>query len=150
MLHTRGYTIACAESCTGGLLTSRLTDVPGSSAWVEQGVVVYSNAAKTRLLGVPAVLVSEHGAVSEPVAAAMASGVRERSGTSVGIGITGIAGPDGGTPDKPVGTVAIAVEGPWGRAVRTRVFPGGRAQVKFFATQAALDDLRRSLLRERP
>jgi nicotinamide-nucleotide amidase len=150
MLHTRGYTIACAESCTGGLLTSRLTDVPGSSAWVEQGVVVYSNEAKTRLLGVPAVLVSEHGAVSEPVAAAMASGVRERSGTSVGIGITGIAGPDGGTPDKPVGTVAIAVEGPWGRAVRTRVFPGGRAQVKFFATQAALDDLRRSLLRERP
>jgi nicotinamide-nucleotide amidase len=148
MLRERGYTVACAESCTGGLLTSRLTDVPGSSAYVERSVVVYSNPAKTELLGVPPGLIAEHGAVSEPVAIAMASGVRERAGTSVGIGITGIAGPDGGTPEKPVGTVAIAVEGPWGRVVRMRVFPGGRAQVKFFATQAALDELRRALLRE--
>ena len=143
------YTIAAAESCTGGLLTSRLTDVPGSSAYVERAVVVYSNAAKTELLGVAAALIAEHGAVSEPVAIAMATGVRERAGTAIGVGITGIAGPDGGTAEKPVGTVAIAVSGPWGTSARTRVFPGGREQVKFFATQAALDDLRRALLRER-
>jgi nicotinamide-nucleotide amidase len=148
LLRRRGYTIAAAESCTGGLLTSRLTDVPGSSGWVDRSVVVYSNAAKTDLLGVPAALIAAHGAVSEPVALAMASGVRERAGTTVGVGITGIAGPDGGTAEKPVGTVAIAVEGPWGRAVRTRVFPGGREQIKFFATQAALDDVRRALARE--
>jgi nicotinamide-nucleotide amidase len=149
LLRGRGYTIAAAESCTGGLLTSRLTDVPGSSAYVERAVVVYSNAAKTELLGVPDSLITAHGAVSEPVALAMASGVRARAKTTIGIAITGIAGPDGGSPEKPVGTVAIAVEGPWGRAVRTRRFFGGREQVKFFATQAALDDLRRALLRER-
>jgi nicotinamide-nucleotide amidase len=149
LLRGRGYTIAAAESCTGGLLTSRLTDVPGSSAYVERAVVVYSNAAKTELLGVPDSLITAHGAVSEPVALAMASGVRARAKTTIGIAITGIAGPDGGSAEKPVGTVAIAVEGPWGRAVRTRQFFGGREQVKFFATQAALDDLRRALLRER-
>jgi nicotinamide-nucleotide amidase len=149
LLRARGYTVAAAESCTGGLLTSRLTDVPGSSAWVERSVVVYSNASKTDLLGVPAELIAVHGAVSEPVALAMATAVRERSGTTIGIGITGIAGPDGGSPEKPVGTVAIAIDGPWGRTVRTRVFPGGRQQVKFFATQAALDDVRRALERER-
>jgi nicotinamide-nucleotide amidase len=140
--------VAAAESCTGGLLTSRLTDVPGSSAYLDRGVVVYSNQAKVDMLGVPAALIAEHGAVSEPVALAMASGIRQRAGASIGIGISGIAGPDGGTAEKPVGTVAIAVEGPWGSAARTRVFPGGRAQVKFFATQAALDDLRRALRRE--
>ena len=145
LLRERGYTIAAAESCTGGLLTSRLTDVPGSSAYVERSVVVYSNAAKTALLGVPAALIEGYGAVSEPVASAMAGGIRERAGTTIGIGITGIAGPDGGTAEKPVGTVAIAVDGPWGCRVRTRVFPGGREQVKFFATQAALDDVRRAL-----
>jgi len=149
LLRARGYSVAAAESCTGGLLASRLTDVPGSSAYVERAVVAYSNVAKTALLGVPAQLIAEHGAVSEPVALAMATGVRERSGTSIGIGITGLAGPDGGSPQKPVGTVAIAIDGPWGRTVRTRVFPGGRQQVKFFATQAALDDLRRALARER-
>jgi len=148
LLRARGYTVAAAESCTGGLLTSRLTDVPGSSAYVERSVVAYGNAAKTALLGVPSALIAEHGAVSEPVALAMATGVRERSGTSIGIGITGIAGPDGGSPEKPVGTVAIAIDAPWGRTVRTRVFPGGRQQVKFFATQAALDDVRRALARE--
>ncbi len=145
LLRDRGVTVAAAESCTGGLLTSRLTDVPGSSAYVERSVVVYSNAAKTELLGVPAALIEQHGAVSEPVALAMAAGIRARAGTTIGIGITGIAGPDGGTPEKPVGTVAIAVDGPWGCRVRTRVFPGGREQVKFFATQAALDDVRRAL-----
>jgi nicotinamide-nucleotide amidase len=149
LLRAKGYTVAAAESCTGGLLTSRLTDVPGSSGWVERSVVTYSNAAKTDLLGVPSSLIAEHGAVSEPVALAMATGIRVRAGTSIGIGITGIAGPDGGSPDKPVGTVAIAVDGPWGCSVRTRAFPGGRQQVKYFATQAALDDLRRALARER-
>jgi len=146
LLREHGSTIAVAESCTGGLLASRLTDVPGSSAYLERGIVAYSNAAKTELLGVPADLVAQHGAVSEPVASEMASGVKRLAGTTIGVGITGIAGPDGGTPAKPVGTVAIAIEGPWGTRVRTRVFPGARDQVKFSATQAALDDLRRALM----
>ena len=145
----RRYTVAAAESCTGGLLTSRLTDVPGSSAYVQLSIVAYSNAAKTALLGVPVALIATHGAVSEPVAASMAEGVRVRAGSTIGVGITGIAGPDGGTPDKPVGTVAIAVDGPWGTHVRTRALLGGREHIKFWATQAALDDVRRLLLRER-
>jgi nicotinamide-nucleotide amidase len=148
LLRERGYTVAAAESCTGGLLTSRLTDVPGSSAYVQLAIVAYSNQAKTDLLGVPADLIAAHGAVSEPVAQAMAAGVRARAGATVGVGITGIAGPDGGTPDKPVGTVAIAVDGPWGIYVRTRLLLGGREHIKFWATQAALDDLRRLVLRE--
>jgi nicotinamide-nucleotide amidase len=147
-LRERGYTVAAAESCTGGLLTSRLTDVPGSSAYVQLAIVAYSNRAKIDLLGVPADLIAAHGAVSEPVAQAMAAGVRARAGSTVGVGVTGIAGPDGGTPEKPVGTVAIAVEGPWGTHVRTRLLLGGREHVKFWATQAALDDLRRLILRE--
>jgi nicotinamide-nucleotide amidase len=150
LLREHGSTIGVAESCTGGLLASRLTDVPGSSAYLERGVVAYSNAAKTELLGVPAELIAEHGAVSEPVAAEMARGVKRLARTTIGVGITGIAGPDGGTPAKPVGTVAIAIEGPWGTRVRTRVFPGARDQVKFSATQAALDDLRRALIELRP
>jgi nicotinamide-nucleotide amidase len=146
-LRERGLTIAVAESCTGGLLGSRLTDVSGSSTYFMLGVVTYSNQAKQDLLGVDAALIDAHGAVSEPVALAMAAGVRHRAATSIGIGVTGIAGPDGGTPEKPVGTVAIAVDGPWGAAARTRMFLGGREQVKFFATQAAMDDVRRALLR---
>jgi nicotinamide-nucleotide amidase len=149
LLREQGYTVAAAESCTGGLLTSRLTDVPGSSAYVQLSIVAYSNDAKTALLGVPAEDIAAHGAVSEPVALAMARGIRARAGSTIGIGITGIAGPDGGTPTKPVGTVAIAVDGPWGAHVRTRLLLGGREHVKFWATQAALDDVRRLLLRER-
>ena len=149
LLRDRRYTVAAAESCTGGLLTSRLTDVPGSSAYVQLSIVAYGNAAKTALLGVPAALIAAHGAVSEPVALAMAEGVRVRAGSTIGVGITGIAGPDGGTPEKPVGTVAIAVDGPWSAHVRTRVLLGGREHIKFWATQAALDDVRRLLLRER-
>jgi nicotinamide-nucleotide amidase len=149
LLRDRRYTIAAAESCTGGLLTSRLTDVPGSSAYVQLSIVAYSNAAKIALLGVPVALIAAHGAVSEPVAASMAEGVRVRAGSTIGVGITGIAGPDGGTPEKPVGTVAIAVDGPWGTRVRTRALLGGREHIKFWATQAALDDVRRLLLRER-
>jgi nicotinamide-nucleotide amidase len=146
LLKSRGYTVAAAESCTGGLFSSRLTDIAGSSAYVRCGVVAYANEEKTSLIGVPADLIAAHGAVSEPVAVAMAEGIRERSGADVAVGITGIAGPGGGTPEKPVGTVAIAVIVPDHPAyVRTYQFMGGRAMVKFQATQAAMDRIRRML-----
>jgi nicotinamide-nucleotide amidase len=146
LLKNREYTIAAAESCTGGLLTSRLTDVPGSSAYVRASIVAYGYEDKTSLLGVPAELLNAHGAVSEPVAVAMAEGIRDRTGAHVAIGITGIAGPGGGTASKPVGTVVIAVIAPGHAAyVRTYSFLGGRAMVKFQATQAALDRVRRLL-----
>jgi nicotinamide-nucleotide amidase len=141
-LRLKDFTIAAAESCTGGLLMSRLTDVPGSSRYVDRGVVCYSNRAKVELLGIPEGLLTEHGAVSEPVALAMADAIRVQAAASVGVGITGIAGPDGGTPEKPVGTVAIAVVAGQQTRVRTFQFVGGREQVKFQATQAALDMLR--------
>jgi nicotinamide-nucleotide amidase len=145
MLAARGLRIALAESCTGGLLTSRLTDVPGSSRYVDRAVVVYANEAKTELLGVDPDLIAQHGAVSEPVALAMAEGARMRAGVDLGIGVTGIAGPGGGTPDKPVGTVAIAAV--TASATRAKVFRfhGEREQVKFQASQAALDMVRRML-----
>ncbi len=139
LLRERTLTIAVAESCTGGLLMSRLTDVPGSSDYVECGVVCYSNRAKTELAGVPDALILEHGAVSEPVAQAMARGIRSRAGTDIGIGITGIAGPGGGTPEKPVGTVAVAVVMEDEMRVRTFQFLGGREMVKFQAAQSALN-----------
>ena len=146
LLRERGLTIAAAESCTGGLLLSRLTDIPGSSDYVAGGVVVYSNELKTQLAGVPPDLIAAHGAVSEPVAAALADGIRARTGASIGVGITGIAGPGGGTPEKPVGTVAIAFSGgELGSRVRTFSFFGGRPQIKFQATQTAMDMVRRAL-----
>jgi nicotinamide-nucleotide amidase len=141
------WTVAVAESCTGGLLTSRLTDVPGSSSYVESGVVCYSNRAKAELLGVSESLMAEHGAVSEPVARAMAEGVRSRAGTTVGIGVTGVAGPGGGTAEKPVGTVAIAIVAAGDARVRTFQFVGDREQVKYQAAQAALNMLRLMMLR---
>jgi nicotinamide-nucleotide amidase len=146
LLVARGERIAVAESCTGGLIASRLTDVAGSSTYVERGVVVYSNEAKTEMLGVPATLIAEHGAVSEPVGRAMARGVQSSARVGVGIGVTGIAGPGGGSPEKPVGTVVVAVA--IGEAVRVRTFRfrGERDQVKFQASQAALDMVRRMLL----
>ncbi len=146
LLRRRGWRIAVAESCTGGLISSRLTDVPGSSDYVTFNTVCYSNDAKTRWLGVPADLLAAHGAVSEPVALAMASGARDRSGADLGVGVTGIAGPGGGTAEKPVGTVAIAVVAAGGQVARTFAFPGGRVQVKAFAAQNALDMVRRLLL----
>ena len=147
LLREHGLTIAAAESCSGGLLMSRLTDVPGSSAWVLGGVVAYSNDLKTAFADVPSDVIETHGAVSEPVAAALAHGIRRRTGADIGVGITGIAGPSGGTPEKPVGTVAIAVVGPDDKArVRTLWLFGGRAQIKFNATQAALDMVRRGLM----
>ena len=147
-LADRGWTVAVAESCTGGLVTSRLTDVPGSSRYVRLSVVTYSNAAKVSQLGVDESLLAAHGAVSEPVARAMAAGVRRLAGADVGLGITGIAGPDGGSAEKPVGTVVIAIEAPdayGGLQSRLHRFPGERDRVKFQASQAALDLLRRTL-----
>jgi len=146
MLAARHLTIAIAESCTGGLIASRLTDVPGSSRYVERGVVTYSNASKIELLGVPAEMIAAHGAVSEAVATAMAEGISTRSHADIGIGVTAIAGPDGGTPDKPVGTVCIAATSRADTRVRTFRFVGGREMVKFQASQAALDMVRRMLL----
>jgi nicotinamide-nucleotide amidase len=146
LLRERQMTIAVAESCTGGLLASRITDVAGSSDYFDRGVVCYSNAAKTEWLGVPEALIAEHGAVSEPVAEAMADGVRARSGASVGVGITGIAGPGGGTPQKPVGTVAIAVVTPVRKAVRTFLFLAPRDMVKYQSAQSAMNMLRLLLL----
>ncbi len=145
LLRESRSTIAVAESCTGGLLLSRLTDVSGSSDYVLGGVVAYSNALKVDLLGVAPPLLEQHGAVSEPVAVAMADGIRERHGATIGIGITGIAGPTGGSPEKPVGTVAIAVSGREGTRVRTHLFRGNRQQIKFWATQVALEGVRRLL-----
>ncbi|NUR56629.1 MAG: competence/damage-inducible protein A [Acidobacteria bacterium] len=145
-LRVRGYAIAAAESCTGGLLLSRMTDVPGSSDYVYGGVVAYENEAKVAWLDVPEALIAQHGAVSEPVAVAMAEGIRAKTGAQVAVAITGIAGPGGGTVEKPVGTVAYAVLVPDQPAyVRTHVFLGGRDMVKFQSTQAVLDRVRRLL-----
>jgi nicotinamide-nucleotide amidase len=149
LLAERKYTIAVAESCTGGLVSSRLTDVAGSSAYVDRSLVAYSNESKVAWLGVGRDLLAAHGAVSEPVAEAMAAGIRTRANTTIGVGVTGIAGPGGGTPEKPVGLVVTAVSGPWGNAVRTRRFSGTREQVKWHASSAALDDVRRGLISER-
>ena len=148
LLREQSLTVAVAESCTGGLLASRITDVPGSSDYFDRGVVCYSNPAKTELAGVPPALIREHGAVSEPVAEAMAAGIRERAGTNVGIGITGIAGPGGGTPEKPVGTACIAVVVNGEKRVRTFAFFGGREMVKFQASQAAMNMLRLLLTKD--
>jgi nicotinamide-nucleotide amidase len=145
LLAANGLHIAAAESCTGGLITSRLTDVPGSSRYVDQSVITYSNTAKTELLGVPSELLEEHGAVSEPVALAMADGIRARARAHVGVGVTGIAGPTGGTAEKPVGMVVIAVTAASERRCRTFRFFGERELVKFQASQAALDMVRRLL-----
>jgi len=152
LCRARGFRIAAAESCTGGLVMARLTEVPGSSDYVDRGVVVYSNQAKTDLLGVPAALIQKHGAVSEPVAEAMASGMARIASADLAVGITGVAGPGGGTPDKPVGMVAVAAA--WARdgAIQTRVrtfqFLGGREMVRFQASQAALDMVRRWIMED--
>jgi nicotinamide-nucleotide amidase len=146
MLLERGLTLSLAESCTGGLLSARLTSVPGSSRFLDRAFVTYSNASKTELLGVDAELIAAHGAVSEAVARAMASGARRRSNTALGLAITGIAGPDGGSPDKPVGTVFIALSGFPGDPVRRALFPGERERVRYQASQLALEMMRRALL----
>lgn len=143
LLVSRGLTFAAAESCTGGLLLQRLTDIPGSSAFVKGGIVAYSNELKTALLGVDPEMLATHGSVSEPVAAAMTDGIRERTGADVCVAITGIAGPAGGTDTKPVGTVVIAVQVPGQPlAVRTQLFVGGREMVRQQSAQGALDRIR--------
>ncbi|OBF33728.1 competence/damage-inducible protein A [Mycobacterium sp. ACS1612] len=141
-----GRRIATAESCTGGLLSARLTDLPGSSAYVAGAVVAYANDAKTDLLGVPADLIATHGAVSEPVAEAMADGALRRFGADTAIAITGIAGPGGGTEDKPVGTVCFTVKLADGRAsTRTLRLPGDRSDIRERSTTVAMHMLRRAL-----
>ena len=139
--------VAVAESCTGGLVAARLTDLAGSSAYVRGGVVVYSDAAKTELAGVPAELIAEHGAVSCEVARALADGAIARFDADVGLGITGIAGPDGGSEDKPVGTVWFSVAERGGSWIDRRAhLPGGRPDVRDRATTVTLHLLRRVLL----
>lgn len=146
-LGERDETVAVAESCTGGLVASRITDVPGSSAYFDRGVVTYSNRAKQDLLGVSREALDAHGAVSDPVAVEMARGVRDTAGTTWGVATTGIAGPGGGTPEKPVGTVfvGVAYAGPWGTESSTAraqqyQFDGDRKTCKgAFATQALTD-----------
>ncbi len=148
LLRERGWWVAFAESCTGGLATSRMTDVPGSSDYVERSIVAYSNRAKIEMLDVPEALIALHGAVSEPVALAMAAGIRIRAGVNVGVAITGIAGPGGGSEQKPVGTVCVAVDGADGKgSVRTFRFPGGREMVKAMSANWAIDLLRRYLIK---
>ena len=144
-LLARGLTLAVAESCTGGLLGHRLTNVPGSSAYFERGVLVYSNRAKQELLGVPDEVLRAHGAVSAACAEAMARGIVERAGAACGLAITGIAGPDGGTPAKPVGTVFVGLALDGAVTSRHLRLAGDRARVKWQSTQVALDMLRRAL-----
>jgi nicotinamide-nucleotide amidase len=145
-LAVTGFTLAVAESCTGGLVAQRITEVPGSSVYFREGVVAYSNEAKVRLLGVPSDLIAEYGAVSAPVAEAMAEGVRERADTDFGIAVTGIAGPGGGTEDKPVGLVYIALADDAHTEHRKLLLPGDRTLIRWRASQAALDLLRRRLI----
>jgi nicotinamide-nucleotide amidase len=146
-LTKRGLMLAVAESCTGGLIGHRLTQVAGSSAYVDRGAVCYSNRAKTEMLGVPAELIAQRGAVSKEVAAAMARGIRERANVSVGLSVTGIAGPGGGTETKPVGLVYIGLDDGTGLPITQEFrFHGDRNVIKQRSSQAALDLLRRWLL----
>ncbi len=148
-LIARGWTLAVAESCTGGLVTDRLTDIPGSSAFLERSVVTYSNAAKTDLLGVPADMLEACGAVSEQTARRMAEGIRKLARTDLGLAITGIAGPTGGTDQKPVGTVYIALADGSETLCRRHAFRWDRRRNKIISSQAALLMLKRHLEGER-
>jgi nicotinamide-nucleotide amidase len=141
-----GYTVSVAESCTGGLIAQRLTEVPGSSKYFMEGVVAYSNEAKTRTLGVDPALILENGAVSAPVARAMAEGIRKRAKTDFGLSVTGIAGPGGGSEEKPVGLVYIALTDDVQTKHRKMQIPGDRQLIRWRASQAALDLLRRRLI----
>lgn len=147
MLAKRGETLAVAESCTGGLLSSRITDISGSSAYFLGGAVCYTAAAKTDIAGVDPQLIRENGEVSEQVAIALAQGIRRRFASTYGVGITGIAGPTGGTPEKPVGTVHIAVASEDSVEHRKLLWQGLRQTIKWYSTQQALDMLRRMMLK---
>lgn len=145
-LQMREATLAVAESCTGGLLAERITSVSGSSRYFLGGAVVYSNELKTELADVPANLIERYGAVSREVAAALAEGIRNRCGSTLAVGITGVAGPNGGTPEKPVGLVFHALASNSGTDVVERKFAGDRQRIRWFASQLALDMLRRKLM----
>ncbi len=145
-LQMRNATLAVAESCTGGLLSERITSISGSSRYFLGGAIVYSNQLKTELAGVPEDMIHRHGAVSREVAAALAEGIRYRCESTLGVGITGVAGPTGGTADKPVGLVFHAVAGDSGTEVVQRNFPGDRKRIRRFASTMALDMLRRKLM----
>jgi len=145
ILRERNATLAVAESCTGGMIGARLTAVPGSSQYFAGGFITYSNQLKRELLGVPAETLESFGAVSPETAEAMATGARQRAGSTYAVSITGVAGPDGGTPEKPVGLVYLGIAGPEGNAVTQRRFIGDRERIRVFTTQAALDLLRRTL-----
>jgi competence/damage-inducible protein CinA-like protein len=150
LLVKNGHTVAVAESCTGGLIGHRLTDVPGSSRYLLADVVAYGNAAKISLLGVGAATLESHGAVSEEVAVEMARGARRVAGATIGLATTGIAGPDGGTAEKPVGTVCVAIDSERGTHVRRYQLWGGRDWVKLLTSQIALDWVRRVELGQDP
>jgi len=139
-------TIAVAESCTGGLLAERLTNIPGSSSYFLGGVVCYSNELKSALVNVPAELIESKGAVSPEVALALAEGIRKTTGATIGVGVTGIAGPGGGTPEKPVGLVHIGIADERGPRERRFQFPGDRERIRMHASQTALDSVRRYFL----
>lgn len=138
-LKARRYDLAVAESCTGGTLAGAITSVAGASDYFRGGVVAYANQVKESVLGIAAEVIREYGAVSEPTARAMAEGVRQRLGAAVGVGITGVAGPGGGTATKPVGLVYVAVVTPDRTNVRRDVWPGDRAQVRAASVQGALE-----------
>lgn len=144
-LRREGATLSTAESCTGGLVAEMVTSIPGSSEYFDRGFVTYTNLAKHELLGVPEAILAEHGAVSEPCARAMAEGARARAKTTYALAITGIAGPGGATPGKPVGLVFIALAAPDATTVRRIRWPGGRDQVRQISAMVALDMLRRRL-----
>jgi nicotinamide-nucleotide amidase len=145
LFHATGLTVALAESCTGGLLAKLLTDIPGASAFLERGAVTYANRSKQEWLGVPAAILDREGAVSEACALAMARGVRRAAGTDLGLAITGIAGPEGGTAEKPVGTVCLALAGDEGERAATCRFGGSRDQIRLLSACTALEWLRRHL-----
>jgi nicotinamide-nucleotide amidase len=142
-LLAKGWTLAVAESCTGGLVGHRLTDVPGSSRYFVGGWVTYANQAKTNWLDVDRTQLAAHGAVSEPVAALMAEGARRRAGSDVGLALTGIAGPGGGTPDKPVGTLVVGLAGGRGTETMRWRFSGSRSDTKLAFSQFGLNAVRR-------
>ena len=145
-LQMRNATVAVAESCTGGLLAERITSISGSSRYFLGGAVVYSNQLKTEFAGVPQEMIHRHGAVSREVAAALAEGIRYRCESTLGVGITGVAGPTGGTADKPVGLVFHAVASDAGTEIVQRSFPGDRKRIRRFASTMALDMLRKKLM----
>ena len=139
LLQIQHAMLTCAESCTGGLITKLITDQPGSSAWFDCGFITYSDTAKHQMLGVPIQLLNQHGAISQPVAEAMVTGAIKHSSSEFALAVTGIAGPDGGTTTKPVGTVWLAWAGPTGIQSHVRHFTGNRNQIRQAAAKAALE-----------